>query len=76
MLMEEGSPPPVRGIHHRKWHWRISPGITPASAGHTNVAVSKWHGIQDHPRQCGAYSLIVPKLRFCRWITPASAGHT
>ena len=52
---EAGSPPHVRGLHHRLLHLGSTVRITPACAGTTSRGPHGFHGQEDHPRMCGDY---------------------
>ena len=53
-----GSPPQVRGIQTPARENGAAPGITPAGAGHTHLDISGPVVVGDHPRRCGAYTLV------------------
>ena len=52
------------------------PGITPACAGNTAIAISQQGGPRDHPRLRGEYCVKVNKACCIHGITPACAGNT
>ena len=52
-MMNEGSPPRVRGKQTIGFGLHCPMRITPACAGKTNWTIADWSGNKDHPRVCG-----------------------
>ena len=71
-----GSSPHVRGARLRNMRQWLSPGIIPACAGSTIVAVPSYLPSRDHPRMCGEHSALVLDADGLAGIIPACAGST
>ena len=54
-----GSPPQVRGKHHKRTAYYVLHWITPAGAGKTLHTKLQSFTLRDHPRRCGENILIV-----------------